>query len=162
MAVTTENSDQRANEIASPPVMNPSHESHGRIRYKRFTFTQGAAAGDAGSIARLPILPAGKVRVLLHLSRIAFSAMGAARTMDLGWEAYNGDDGGAAVAADPNGLDDGVDVAAAGSVVPGGTVGGDESYLFESAGGVVLTLQINDGTIPAAATLQGCIAYVID
>ena len=162
MAVTTENSTEYANVVASPPVMNKTADWHGRMRLMFFEFTQGAAAGDAGSIARMVKLPAGKVRVILPLSRIAFSAMGAARTMDLGWEAYNDDDGNDAVAADPNGLDDGVDVSGAGSVNPGGTVGGAETYLFESAEGVVLTAQINDGTIPAAATLKGYIVYVVD
>ncbi len=162
MAVTTENSTEYANSVASPPVMNKTADWHGRMRLMFFEFTQGAAAGDATSIARLVKLPAGKVRVILPLSRIAFSALGAARTMDLGWEAYNDDDGYNAVLADPNGLDDGVDVSAAGSVNPAGTVGGDETYLFESAEGVVLTAQINDGTLPVAATLQGYIVYVVD
>lgn len=162
MAVTTENSTQYANTQADPRVMNPTHEAHGRVRIARFNFTQGASAGDAGSIARLVKLPKGKVRVILPLSRVAFSAMGASRTMDLGWEAYRADDGSGDVAEDPNGLDDGVDVSSAGSVIPGGTLGGDETALFESLDGVVLTAQVNDGTIPAAATLDGYVAYVMD
>lgn len=43
-------------------------------------------------------------------------------------------------------------------MVPGGTVGGAETYTFESQGSVTLTAQINDGTIPDAATLDG---YVV-
>lgn len=162
MAVTTENSDQYANLVASPRVHNPTHHSHGRLRFQFFEFTQGSSAGDAGSIARLCKLPAGKVRLFLPLSRIYFSAMGTSRTMDLGWEAYSDDDGGDAVAADENGLDDGVDVSAAGSVNPGGTIGTHETKLFESEDGVVLTAQINDGTIPAAATISGYVVYAID
>ena len=161
MAVTTEDSTQVANHDAVPVVNNPTHESHGRLRYYHFEFTQGAAAGDAGSLARLVNLPAGKARVVLSLSRVAFSALGAARTMDLGWEAYT-DDNGDAVAADPNGLDDGVDVENAGAVIPAGTIGTHETKLFESQGGVVLTAQINDATIPAAATIMGHFAVVVD
>jgi len=126
-----------------------------------FEFTQGSSAGDAGSLAYLVKLPAGKVRVLLPLSRIANSALGASRTMDLGWAAYTNDDG-TAVAADPNGLDDGIDVSSAAATNPSGTIGGAETKLFESQAGVVLTAQINDGTIPAAATLKGYFLYVQD
>ena len=161
MAVTQEKSDQITNQEASPPVMTGVDTLRGKLKMLRFSFTQGAAAGDAGSLAELVKIPAGIVRVLLPLSRIAFSAMGAARTMDLGWLAYTDTDD-AAVAADPNGLDDGVDVSGAGSVNPGGTVGGDETYLFESNGGLTLTAQINDGTIPIAATLKGYVIYVTD
>ncbi len=162
MAVTTENSVEYGNHVASPPVMNKTADWHGRLRLMFFEFTQGAAAGDAGSIARLVKLPAGKVRVILPVSRIGFSALGAARTMDVGWEAYNDDDGNNAIAADPNGLDDGVDVSAAGAVNPTGIVGGAETYLFESTAGVVLSAQINDGTIPAGATIKGYFVYVVD
>lgn len=162
MAVTTENSNQYANTVAEPRVKNPTHEAHGRVRLARFNFTQGAAAGDAGSLARLVRLPKGRVRVLLPLSRIAHSALGASRTLDLGWEAYHADDGSGLVAADPNGLDDGVDVSSAGALVPGGTLGGDETRLFGSLDGVVVTAQVNDGTIPAGATLDGHLAYVMD
>ncbi|MEP4379757.1 MAG: hypothetical protein ABJ215_01150 [Alphaproteobacteria bacterium] len=162
MAITTENSTQYANTLAEPRVANPTHDAHGRLRFARFNFTQGAAAGDAGSLARLVKLPKGKVRVILPLSRLAHSALGASRTLDLGWEAHVGDDGSGAVAADPNGLDDGVDVSSAGAFVPGGTLGGDETQLFESLDGVVITGQVNDGTIPAGATLDGYLAYVMD
>lgn len=161
MAVTTQNSTQYGNTQASPPVMNATHEAHGRLRLARFSFTQDGA-GDAGSIARLIELPKGAVRAILPLSRVAFSAMGASRTMDLGFEAYYATDGSGEVTADPNALDDGVDVSSAGSVIPAGTVGGDETYLFESLDGVVLTAQINDGTIPDGATIQGHIVYVMD
>lgn len=162
MAVTTEDSLEYAKTVAVPAKVPETHQLHGRLRIAFFDFTQGSAAGDAGSIARVVKLPAGKVRLILPMSRIAFSAMGTARTMDIGWLAYTDDDGADAVAADPNGLDDGVDVATAGSVNPGGTIGTHETKLFESAAGVSLTLQINDGTIPAAATLKGYFVYVRD
>ena len=161
MAVTTEDSSQMARIGATPPKVNPTHDWHGRLRTARFSFVQGAAAGDAASFQRLVKLPAGKVRVHLAISRVAHSALGAARTLDLGWEAYTGDDG-VAVVADPNGLDDGVDVSGAGNYVPIGTVGGDETKLFESQEGVVIASQNNDGTIPAAATLDGEIFYTVD
>ncbi len=160
MAITQQQSTQVAKESATPATKNATYDWHGRLRMARFDFTQ-SGVGDAASLAELVTLPQGQARVILPLSRIAFSALGSSRTMDLGWLAYTDKDG-AAVSADPNGLDDGVDVSSAGSVTPGGTVGGDETYLFESQGGVTLTAQFNDGTIPDAATLKGYIVYVVD
>lgn len=161
MAVTTQNTTQYANTQADPRVLNATHEAHGRLRMARFNFVQ-TGVGDAGSIVRLVGLPKGKIRTILPLSRVAFSALGASRTLDLGWEAHQGDDGSGEIAADPNGLDDGVDASSAGAVIPGGTLGGDETRLFESLDGVVLTAQINDGNIPDGATLDGTIVYIMD
>ena len=158
--MTTTNSTQYANGVAVPPVMNDANLHNGKLRFFEFDYTQDGA-GVAGDDVRIVKLPAGKVRVVLPMCRIAWSTMGASRTMDMGWEAYTDSDN-AAVAADPNGLDDGVDVSAAGSVNPSGTVGGAETYLFDSMDGVVLTLQINDGTIPNAATLKGYIVAVVE
>lgn len=143
-------------------TFNPLHASvdSGKFRVKRFDFTQ-SGAGSAGDDQRLVKLPAGKVRVFLALSRIAHSAFGAARTLDTGWEAYT-DQNGAAVAADPNGLDDGVDVSGAGNFNPVGTVGGDETYEFDSRDGVVIACQTNDAAIPDAATLKGYIVYTAE
>lgn len=161
MAITQEQATQISGPLASPPVLNGTNEDHGRVRIKRFTFTQGAALGDAGSLAEIVKLPAGDVRVLLTQSLVAHSALGAARTIDMGWLAYTDTDGDAVV-ADPNGLDDGVDGSSAGSYAPIGTVGGDETFLFRSNGGVTLTLQVNDADLPAGATFTGYVLYVID
>ena len=161
MAVTQEKSDQITNQEAVPPVMSNVDTLRGKLKLMRFSFTQGVAAGDAGSLVELAKAPAGVVRLILPLSRIAVSALGASRTMDIGYLAYT-DTNGDAVVADPNGLDDGVDVSSAVAFSPIGTVGGDETYLFESNGGLTLTAQVNDGTIPAGATVDGYIAYVQD
>jgi hypothetical protein len=149
----TQNSDEFDNYIeATPPVKIESHQWDGKLRFYEFNVT--TAAGSDGDTIALIKLPSGKKRVVLPMSRIAFSAFGAARTMDLGWEAYTDQDG-TAVAADPNGLDDGIDVSSAGTVNPGGTVGGAETYLFDSRDGVVITAQINDAAIGAGETLNG-------
>ena len=160
MAVTQQKSTQVSNTDAFPAVMNPTHDWHGRMRIARFEYTQ-SGQGDAGSLAELVKLPAGRVRLILPLSRIAFAAMGASRTMDLGWLTHTDDDGNP-VLADPNGLDDGVDVSSAGAVNPGGTVGGDETHLLSSQSGVTLTAQINDGTFDDTKTLKGYFVYVVD
>lgn len=161
MAVTTQKSDIYTNQTASgAQTFNRPDQVHGRVRFAEFDYAQ-SGAGDAGSIAQLFKLPGGSVRLILPLCRIAHSALGASRTIDLGWEAYTDPDG-AAVAADPNGLDDGVDGSSAGSYNPTGTVGGAETYRFNSRDGVVITAQVNDGTFQDGATLKGYLAYVVD
>ena len=77
MAVTIENSDLMANVLATPPVLNEGSKDGSQ---KIFTFTQGAAAGDAGSIARLFVLKANEV-LDTHNMSIAFSAFGAGRPL---------------------------------------------------------------------------------
>jgi len=161
MAITQEKSAQIVNQESVPPVVAGVDELRGKLKVLRFSFVQGAAAGDAGSLQELVKIPAGVVRLILPLSRIAVSALGISRTMDLGWLAYTGLDGDAVV-ADPNGLEDGVDVSSAVAFIPAGVVGGDETYLFSSNGGLTLTAQVNDGTIPIGATVDGYFIYVQD
>ena len=160
MAVTAQESAQLANTTAVRETHNPTHDWHGRLRLARFTFTQ-SGAGDADSTAALVRLPAGSVRVLLAESRVANSAFGASRTLDLGWQAHT-DRSGAAVAADDDGLDAAQDVATAGAYSPIGTVGGDETRLFQSQAGVVIEAKVAGGTIPDGATLNGYLVYVQD
>lgn len=160
MAVTTEKSTQLTSIEATPPTMLDTRDNHGRLRYARFTFTQGAAAGDIASYQRLVKLPAGKVRVILELSKIRTSAFGAARTLDFGWEAYTKN--GAAVAKSDAGLDAAQDVSAAIGYAPVGTILLDETKEFDSDTGVVLCTKVAGGTIPAAATISGHVAYVVD
>lgn len=156
MAITTEDSTEVSRVETNGSDLLDTTSWEGKLRYFHFTFTQGAAAGDAGSIQRLVNLPPGRWRILLALSRVSVSALGAARTMDIGWEAYVNADGDAVV-ADPNGLDDGTDVSSAVAFNPIGTVGDDETMLVNSRSkrGITLTSQVNDGTIPAAATVNG-------
>lgn len=154
-----QNSTQYANTVAHPPVANQVNEWKGKLRLYRFTVTTSAAvAGDDFALVQLP---AGLVRMVLPLSRVFHSGFGASRTLDLGWEAYTKTDG-TAVAADPNGLDDGVDISSSGNFNPGGTVGQDETYLFDSQGGVVVTAQVNDGSSSAGLTISGYFVAVHD
>jgi len=161
MAVVNEDSTLYTNQttLGAQTFSHPT-TLHGRKRFATFSYTR-TSAGDAGSLCNMVKLPPGKVRLLLNECRISSSALGAARTMDLGWLAYNDPDG-AAVAADPNGLDDGVDVSSAVVFTPGGTIGGLEMKLFESRDGVTLTAQVNDAAWDAAETLDGYITYVVD
>lgn len=155
MAVTAENSTQIDNESATPPVKNDSCDDRGRLRVKRFDFTQGAAAGDATSTQALIKIPPGKVNLHLALSRIAFSAFGAARVLDIGHTGFTNPDG-TAVAADADALANDIDVSAAGNANITGVVGGDEIFQINSKDGTTIQATVAGGTIPAGATLDGC------
>lgn len=166
MAVTVENSLEYANQIARPPVTMESNTVYGKLRLYNFHFTQGAAAGDATSTQRLIKLPAGKVRLIGPLSYVIPSAFGAARVLDIGWEAYR-DKLGVAVAASANGVNDDIDVSAAVLARLGVTAAGvpklaDGTKLFESSAGVVLFSTVAGGTIPAGATLQGVLTIAVE
>jgi len=161
MAVTAQESTQYANIYSTkPPVLQAADQYYGKMRVLAFDHTQ-SGAGDATSTAKLVKIYPGQCSVLLALSRFASSALGTARTMDTGWAAYVDQDG-AAVAADPNGLDDGVDVSSAVAFSPIGTIGGAEVKRFQSRDGVDLEAQVNDGTWPDAATLNGYLIVAVE
>jgi hypothetical protein len=164
MAVTTEKSTQvTAVDDTEPPVYPEANEWHGRLRVARFTFTQGAAAGDATSTATLVKLPGGAVRILGHLSRIAFSAFGASRTLNIGYTA-NRDKAGAAVAADPDAFASSVDVSSAGTTTLAEALATttDGTTLITSQAGFYIDCVVAGGTIPAAATINGYVVYVAE
>lgn len=155
-------SEQITKLIAVPAEPIDVDELHGKIRIARFDYTQ-VAEGAIGTVIQLVKLPAGAVRVIGTNSVLYHSALGTGVTLDIGWAAYTNQLTGAAVAADADGLDDGLDVAAAGTKRPGSVVvaeGG--SKLFESQEGVILTGTIGVAVIPAAAVINGYICYVTD
>lgn len=156
MAVTTQNSTEYGNQIATPIVKQLPSTLHGRKRIAYFTHVQ-SGAGDAGSLALLAKLPAGIVRVLG--AWINVSALGASRTLDLGHGGYIGADG-VAVAADRDAFFADKDVAAAKDAFYRATAGSLNPV--ESKEGFVVSAQVNDGTFPDAATLNGWIEYVVD
>ncbi len=159
--MATNNSVEYAKIYATEPAeLVDANEWAGRLRIQRFTYTQ-SGAGTVGETLAAVKLPAGKVRVLLPLSYIHTSGLGTSGTIDVGWEAYTDRDG-TAVAADPNGLKDGIDAASAGADVPTGTVGTDETYEFDSRDGVVITLQFNDNPLDDTDTVKGYFIYVND
>ena len=160
MAVTTQKSTEYTNATSTPVVQNAVHDYHGRVRIAFFTHDQDGA-GDAGSSVALCSLPAGKVRVLLASSSAYVNWTTGSATLDLGWDAYTNTDG-TSVAADVDGLVDGLNVEAAGyqnfganTTATGGT------YLFESQGGVVIRAT-SPGAIAAGDDLVGYIMYVVD
>ena len=138
-------------------------ELHGKVRIARFDYDQ-VAQGAIGTIIQLCKLPAGRIRLLGRESALYHSALDTGVTLDVGWAAYT-DFAGDAVALDAAGLDDGVDVAAAG-VVRLGTVAAVlaecQTKVFESQEGVVIMGTIGVAVIPADGVLKGYIAYVLD
>jgi hypothetical protein len=150
--MATQNSTQYGNTQATPRTMNDVNADRGRVRNKAFDFTQ-SGAGTAGDQAILVQMDAGTVRILEAV--VVNSALGTSRTMDLGHLGYN-DVNGDAVAADPDAFSADTAVASA------GTQRLILNDVITSQDGFAIAAQINDGTIPDAATLNGYITYVVD
>tara|TARA_R110000751_G_scaffold264535_3_gene363622 strand:+ start:4407 stop:4901 length:495 start_codon:yes stop_codon:yes gene_type:complete len=164
MAVTTQKSVEYTNATATPVVNNNTTEQHGSIRIAFFTHTQ-VGTGDTGSSAALCRLPAGRVRLLASLSRAYVNWTTSSATLDLGWDAYTNLSN-TAVAADPDGLINGLSVdtvgfqtlegAIAANLLTGGT------YVFESKDGVIIRATATDNAQVAGDDLVGYLAYVLD
>ena len=163
MAVTTQNSTEYTNRIATPLVTADAVNDKGKLRTLTFTHDQDGV-GDAGSIVRLGKLPAGKVKIIGLLSRFYCNWVTGSQTMDIGWEAYT-DPNGTAVAVDVDGLVDGLDVDAVGyfdmesNIAAGKLKGGN--YTFESRDGVEITA-LAIAALVDGDDLNGYITYVVD
>ena len=164
MAVTTQKTTEYTNATADPVVNNESTEYQGRLRVMFFTHDQDGA-GDATSSVAIGKLPSGRVRVLLGLSRMYCNWTTSSATLDLGWDAYT-DGNNTAVAADPDGLIDGLSVDTAGYFNMEGALAGIKAtggtYVFQSMGGVVIRATSQDTAIADGDDLVGYIVYVID
>ena len=164
MAVTTQNSTEYANTVATPPVMNQPTEDHGRMRIKYFKHTQ-SGAGDAGSSVVLCKLPGGKVRMILALSRVYVNWTTSSANLDLGWDAYTAMDD-STTAADTDGLVDNTSVDSVGYFnFEGGlaatkALGG--TYVFESKDGVVIRATSQAAAMADGDVIAGYIVYVVD
>lgn len=148
---------------AVPAVPLNVDESHGKIRICQFDYEQ-VAEGAIATIIELVKLPAGRIRVLGRESNLYHSALGTGVTLDVGWAAHV-DFAGEIIAADPDGFDDGLDVAAAGRSRLGSVaavLAEAEAKVFESQEGIVITTTIGVAVIPAGGKLKGYIAYVLD
>ena len=163
MAVTTQKSTEYTNATATPVTLNEANAYHGRVRIAHFTHDQDGV-GDAGSSVALCSLPAGKVKVLLKSSNAYVNWTTSSATLDLGWDAYTNISG-TAVAADPDGLVDGLDVDTVGYQTLEGALAGIKAtggtHTFESQGGDDIR-----ATSPTAMVdgddLVGYLLYVVD
>jgi len=163
VALAVTESTQYGYTIAVPPIALAPCNHHGKLRVAWFDWLNGAVAGDAGGVIDIVRLPAGRVRLLGLLSTIYHNMTTGGNTIDIGWKAYTGIDG-VDVAADPDGLDDGIDVEAAGTINIGtvaAVAANCGSKLFESQSGVVITVT-SVGIVAAADVMQGYLVYVLD
>lgn len=148
-----DNNSKQLESIVNKERLNPA--DHGNVYQVSFSYkneTGGTLA--AGTKIGLAQLPAGAVAI--HgLSQAKHSALGASRTLDIGHEAYKDKDN-ADVAEKLDLLLDGANVSGAGTVslnLQG------PAYKAESKEGIVITAQVNGGTIPANATIDGVILF---
>jgi len=161
MAVTTQKSTEHTNATATPVTLNPTTDYAGRVRIMYFTHAQ-SGAGDATSSVALGSLPAGKVKVLLSSSNAYVNWTTSSATLDLGWDAYTDGDGNS-VAADADGLVNGLNVDTAGQF----SFGADQAatggtYTFNSKSGVTIRATSQDTAIADGDDLVGYILYVVD
>lgn len=160
--MSTENSTEYGNTVASPPRRNRPDQQHGRVRIASFTHTQ-AAQGAAGSLVNLCILPPGRGRILKKMSWAMVSALGSSRTMDIGHTGWTKMDG-TEQAASADVLADGVDVSSATSAALGVGTNADDSavLVYDSKDQIVIQALIAGDTLDAGETFEGYIAYVLD
>lgn len=167
MAITHQESVQYENAFTDAPRnMNPVSDVGGKIQFAYFAHDQ-VGAGEAGSDVAIAKLPAGRVRVILPLSKAYVNWTTGSATLDLGWDAYLGLDG-VEVVADPDGLADGIDVESAGyfdlgafATAPSGIKATGGTKEFVSKAGVVIRAT-SPGAIANGDDLVGYIAYVCD
>ena len=149
MAITTQESDQ----LGSAERLW-QNELGGKLSMAYVSYTQ-VGAGDANSSVAAVKLPAGRVRFIGGLSKLPVMDW---PTVDVGWDEYvdiNGD----TVAADPDGLDDGIALAVSAVSLGTAQAATADSYLFESQAGVTLrftcTAAVTDGE-----SIAGVLVYV--
>lgn len=160
--MTTFYSTEMTKILATPMVHLDTLQHHGRIRIAAVNYDQ-VAQGSAGDLLQMAKLPAGRVKLLGPMCNLYVNlAVGSAK-LDMGWAAYTDLDGDA-VTADPNGLDNQVNVESAGAFAVGtvsavAIVGGVKT--FESQEGVIITGTMSG--VPAAGDdIKGYLAYVLD
>ena len=159
--MTTWYTDEMTNVVAVPSVKLAVSDMTGKLRVAKVTWAKSAVAGEAADIIQIAKLPAGRVRFLGLLSYRYHNMTTGSNTVDIGWAAYTDLDG-AAVVANPDGLDDGVSVETAGLIRMGTVlVALGNEKLFESQSGVIITVT-SVGIIAALDSIYGSIFYVTD
>ncbi len=136
-------STQLTNIRATPPVALAVSDHSGKLRIAYFDYTHGIVAGTAADVIHLVRLPAGRVRIVGRLSAIYHNMTTGGNTVDIGWEAHTDLDG-STVAADPDGLDDGISVETAGTILVGtvaavAALGGNKLLNSQTGFNIILT-----------------------
>lgn len=161
MAILVENSVEYDEAHITQGDKNTTVEFHGRVRIAFFTHDQ-VGTGDADSSIILVKLPPGRVRLLASQSKAYVNWTTATADLDIGWDAYE-NFAGDIVAADPNGIDDVIDVEVAGYQTFGNQLeasGG--SIVFESKEGVIIRATTTTTAIVIGDDLVGYFLYVLD
>lgn len=161
MAVTTQNSTEYEALYGSTLSTVYPTEYNGTLQTAYFVHDQ-SGAGDSGSLVYAIKLPPGRVRLIGKLSNVYVNWTTASATLDIGWLAYTGLDG-TTVVADPDGLDDGLNVESAGNVnlcSVAACVATGYTKLFESRDGVTITFKTASTAIADGDDLAGTIVYV--
>lgn len=159
MAITTIQADQLAGGFRRYPISD-----HGKLRFQYGKATQGAVAGDDGSMVEMFRLPPGRKRILPWLSRYSVSALGASRVMKVGLRAYFDRSvvGGTAQAENDDEFMSGIDVSSATANVAWPiTLTGMKWDVF-SRDEIMIFVTITGGTIPAVATFEMIMAYIYE
>lgn len=161
MAVTTENSTQYANTVATPVVKNAPYDA-GTCKVFYFSHTQ-AAQGDANSLVNLVKLPAGKYRIALAQSVIATSDLGGSTTLSVGHTGYTKYDG-TAVTADAAAFISSADHSGQTTTTyfteARASNAADMTFFVDSTTEVVIQAKQLSGVLPAAATMKGYVTII--
>lgn len=151
----TYDADQLADGYRRYPI-----DDHGKLRMAYFSVAALTAALADGSTIGLLWLPPGRKRILPNLSLLTASAFGAARTLDVGHDAYMKRPPNETLEADdPNAFIAARDVSGATTAVAFGNAIKFDMYSTEE---VLVYATVNGGTMPVGATLEGCIAYLYE
>lgn len=151
--MATYNSEQIARLENLPQKMVKAGD-HGRKRCLRFDYTAPSALA-ANSVIKLVKVPA-DVRIVKEESIVYFSAFGSARTVDVGYQAHE-DNQGNDVVADVDHYIDGVDVSSAGNQAFNNDTNDDG---FETTSEHIIVATVLGGTMPSAGYLKGHVTFV--
>ena len=157
MAITVTKALQIADGARRYPI-----DDHGKLRFLYAKVVQ-VGLGDIGSSFILGTLPFGRVRLLPFLSRYKGAALGAARTMSIGHDAYystSTPSNAAPVAAAAAAFANAIDVSAA-TEANFPVLAGLKHDLY-SRDGVQLRATFAGGTIADASTFEFLIAYMAE
>ena len=162
MAVTIQNSVEHAATLAIPTVKAGTTADKGKLRTLAFTHNQDGV-GDAGSTIVLGKLPAGTVKIIGGLSRFFCNIVASSATIDIGNQAYT-DTSGAAVAADPDGMVDGLNVDTVGYFTMEGNTAATKllggNHKFDSNDGVIIEIK-SVAALANSDDVAGVITYIV-
>lgn len=160
--MTVANSVNRTLQLADKPE---NHVVVGGLRYYYDTYTFPSALGATAHTIYFAALPAGKIQIIPHLSKLYADDADANADLHLGFDAYVGVDG-VTVAADDNFWMDNVDVGTAAinavwTGVTGITAAGALDVEFNTLRGLIPTVMIDTADSNAGDVIRLHIVYSV-